>query len=164
MILDSAGIQKILPHRYPFLMVDTILEIERLKRIVGLKCVSINESYFQGHFPGKPVMPGVLIIEGMAQTGGLLLLLEIPDREKKLLYFAAVDEARFRRPVVPGDQLRMEVTVLKYRPSFCRLKGVATVNGEVVAEAVLRCMLVDRDAVPEPGEAPADAVVGIRDE
>ena len=164
MILDSAGIQKILPHRYPFLMVDTILEIERLKRIVGLKCVSINESYFQGHFPGKPVMPGVLIIEGMAQTGGLLLLLEIPDREKKLLYFAAVDEARFRRPVVPGDQLRMEVTVLKYRPSFCRLKGVATVNGEVVAEAVLRCMLVDRDAVPEPGEAPADDVVGVRDE
>ena len=164
MILDSAGIQKILPHRYPFLMVDTILEIERLKRIVGLKCISINESYFQGHFPGKPVMPGVLIIEGMAQTGGLLLLLEIPDREKKLLYFAAVDEARFRRPVVPGDQLRMEVTVLKYRPSFCRLKGVATVNGDVVADAVLRCMLVDRDAVPEPGEAPADDVVGVRDE
>ena len=164
MILDSVGIQKILPHRYPFLMVDTILEIERLKRIVGLKSVSINESYFQGHFPGKPVMPGVLIIEGMAQTGGLLLLLEIPDREKKLLYFAAVDEARFRRPVIPGDQLRMEVTVLKYRPKFCRLKGVATVNGEVAAEAVLRCMLVDRDPVTSPSEAPADAPVGVRDE
>ncbi|HVA93899.1 MAG TPA: 3-hydroxyacyl-ACP dehydratase FabZ [Candidatus Dormibacteraeota bacterium] len=168
MILDSVGIQKILPHRYPFLMVDTILEIERLKRIVGVKSVSINESYFQGHFPGKPVMPGVLIIEGMAQTGGLLLLLEIPDRDKKLLYFAAVDEARFRRPVVPGDQLRMEVTVLKWRTTFCKLHGVATVNGEVAAEATLKCMLVDRDAAPAPGEASGDvkagATVGVRNE
>jgi 3-hydroxyacyl-[acyl-carrier-protein] dehydratase len=153
MILDSVGIQKYLPHRPPFLMVDAILEIERLKRIVGLKSVSINENYFQGHFPGKPIMPGVLIIEGMAQTGGLLLLLEIPDRDKKLLYFAAVDEARFRRPVVPGDQLRMEVTVLKWRGTFCKLQGVATVNGEVVAEATLKCMLVDRDSEDEPSEA-----------
>ena len=102
MILDTNGIQKILPHRYPFLMVDSILEMERVKRIVGIKNVSINEYYFQGHFPGMPIMPGVLIIEGMAQTGGLLLLLEVPDRESKLLYFVAVDDARFRRPVVPG--------------------------------------------------------------
>lgn len=160
MILDSVGIQKILPHRPPFLMVDRILEIERLKRIVGLKSVSINESYFQGHFPGKPIMPGVLIIEGMAQTGGLLLLLEIPDRDKKLLYFAAVDEARFRRPVIPGDQLRMEVTVLKYRTTFCKLHAVATVNGEVAAEATLKCMLVDRDPVVAPSDSTADDPVG----
>jgi 3-hydroxyacyl-[acyl-carrier-protein] dehydratase len=162
MIFDTIGIQKILPHRYPFLMVDTIVELERLKRIVGLKNVSINESYFQGHFPGKPIMPGVLIIEGMAQTGGLLLLLEIPEREKKLLYFAAVDEARFRRPVVPGDQLRMEVTVLKWRPTFCKLHGVATVNGEVAAEATLRCMLVDRDATVVPSDATEDTPVGTK--
>ena len=159
MFLDTAGIMKYLPHRPPFLMVDTILEVERLKRIVGLKSVSINESYFQGHFPGKPIMPGVLIIEGMAQTGGLLLLLEIPERDNKLLYFAAVDEARFRRPVLPGDQLRMEVTVLKYRPTFCKLTAQATVNGEIAAEAILRCMLVDRDPVAAPREAPTEVDV-----
>ena len=162
MIFDTIGIQKILPHRYPFLMVDTIVELERLKRIVGLKNVSINENYFQGHFPGMPVMPGVLIIEGMAQTGGLLLLLEIPEREKKLFYFAAVDDARFRRPVVPGDQLRMEITVLKWRQTFSKVHGIATVNGEVVAEATLRCMLVDRDPVAVPSDATADATVGAK--
>src|SRR5580704_10197405 len=156
MILDSIGIQKYLPHRPPFLMVDTIVEVERFKRIVGLKSVCINEAYFQGHFPGKPIMPGVLIIEGMAQTGGLLLLMEIPDRDKKLLYFAAIDEARFRRPVLPGDQLRMEVTVLKYRTTFCKLQGVATVNGELACEATLKCMLVDRDPAPAASESSSD--------
>src|SRR5271170_1749794 len=104
MLLDSIEIQKILPHRYPFLLVDAIEEMEPKKRIVGIKNVTINEYFFQGHFPGKPIMPGVLIIEAMAQTGGLLLLTEIPDRDSKLLYFVAVDNARFRRPVVPGDQ------------------------------------------------------------
>jgi 3-hydroxyacyl-[acyl-carrier-protein] dehydratase len=146
MILDSSGIQSILPHRYPFLMVDAVLEMERMKRIVGIKNVSINEYFFQGHFPGKPILPGVLIIEAMAQTGGLLLLMEVPDRENKLLYFVAVDDARFRRPVVPGDQLRLEVTVISWRGTFCKLRGVGLVNGELAAEATLMCKMVDREA------------------
>jgi 3-hydroxyacyl-[acyl-carrier-protein] dehydratase len=164
MILDSVAIQKILPHRYPFLLVDTVVEIERLKRIVSIKNVSVNEGFFQGHFPGKPVMPGVLIVEGMAQTGGLLLLSEIPDREKKLFYLAAVDEARFRRPVVPGDQLRIEVTVLKWKVKFCKLQAVATVNGDIAAEAILRCMLVDREPDLAASDNPANTTVGVRDE
>ncbi len=150
MLLDVVEIQKILPHRYPFLMVDAILEVERLKRVVGVKNVSINEAYFQGHFPGKPIMPGVLIIEAMAQTGGLLLLLEVPDRENKLLYFVAVDGARFRRPVVPGDQLRLEVSVISWRGDFCKLEGKATVNGQLAAEATLMCKMVDREQVAKP--------------
>ncbi len=145
MILDVTEIQKILPHRYPFLFVDAIVEMERLKRVVGIKNVTINESYFQGHFPGKPIMPGVLIIEAMAQTGGLLLLQEVPDRENKLLYFVAVDGARFRRPVVPGDQLKLEIKVVSWRGDFCKLDGRATVDGQLAAEATLMCKMVDRD-------------------
>jgi 3-hydroxyacyl-[acyl-carrier-protein] dehydratase len=145
MLMDIIEIQKLLPHRYPFLMIDGIEEIERLKRIVGVKNVTINEAHFQGHFPGKPIMPGVLIIEAMAQTGGLLLLLEIPDRENKLLYFVAIDEARFRRPVVPGDQVKVEVKVISWRGDFCKLEGKARVNGEVAAEAILMCKMVDRE-------------------
>jgi 3-hydroxyacyl-[acyl-carrier-protein] dehydratase len=150
MILDAKGIQEILPHRYPFLMVDAILEIERFKRIVGLKNVSINEAYFQGHFPGMPIMPGVLIIEAMAQTGGLLLLKEVPDREKKLLYFIAVDGARFRRPVLPGDQLRIEMKVVRWRGDFCKLEGKVTVGGELAAEATLMCKTVYRQDAGAP--------------
>ena len=145
MILDVNEIQKILPHRYPFLFVDGIVEMERLKRVVGVKNVTINESFFQGHFPGKPIMPGVLIIEAMAQTGGLLLLQEVPDRENKLLYFVAVDGARFRRPVVPGDQLKLEITVISWRGDFCKLEGRATVDGQLAAEATLMCKMVDRE-------------------
>jgi 3-hydroxyacyl-[acyl-carrier-protein] dehydratase len=152
MLLDTTEIQKILPHRYPFLMVDTIEEIERVKRIVGIKNVSINEAHFQGHFPGKPVMPGVLIIESMAQTGGLLLLLEIPDREKKLVYFVAIDDARFRRPVVPGDQLRIEMKVISWRGDFCKLDGKVTVGGELAAEAILMCKMVDREVLQKTSE------------
>jgi 3-hydroxyacyl-[acyl-carrier-protein] dehydratase len=145
MILDNIGIQKILPHRYPFLMVDAIVEMERLKRIVGIKNVTVNEDFFAGHFPGKPVMPGVLIVESMAQTGGVLLLQEVADRDSKLLYFVAIDDARFRRPVVPGEQLRVEVNVISWRGNFCKLAGTATVNGQLAAEATLMCKMVDRE-------------------
>jgi len=154
MSMDIVEIQKLLPHRYPFLMVDRILEWERLKSVVGIKNVTINEAHFQGHFPGAPVMPGVLIIESMAQVGGLLLLLEIPDREKKLLYFVAVDGARFRRPVVPGDQLRVEMKVISWRGDFCKLEGRATVDGQLAAEATLMCKMVDREPAPK-AETPA---------
>lgn len=150
MLLDINEIQKILPHRYPFLMVDAILEIEPRKRIVGIKNVTINEGFFQGHFPGKPILPGVLMIEAMAQAGGLLLLREFPDHDEKLLYFVAIDDARFRRPVIPGDQIRLEVSVLSLRGYFCKLRGVATVGGELAAEATLMCKMVDRDPVESP--------------
>jgi 3-hydroxyacyl-[acyl-carrier-protein] dehydratase len=154
MILDVNEIQKILPHRYPFLFVDAIVEMERLKRVVGIKNVTINESHFQGHFPGQPIMPGVLIIEAMAQTGGLLLLQEVPDRDKKLLYFVAVDGARFRRPVVPGDQLKVEMKVISWRGDFCKLDGRATVDGQLAAEATLMCKMVDRDPLEKTENAP----------
>ena len=147
-ILTITDIMKILPHRYPMLLVDRVLELEPGKRIVCIKNVTANEQFFQGHFPGAPVMPGVLIIEAMAQTGGVLLLQEVPDREHKLLYFVAVDDARFRRPVLPGDQLRLEVNVVSWRGNFCKLEGKATVDGQLAAEATLMCKMVDRDPVP----------------
>ena len=156
MLLDINDIQKILPHRYPFLLIDGIEEMERWKRIVGIKNVTINEHFFQGHFPGKPIMPGVLIIESMAQTGGLLLLQEVPDREKKLIYFVAIDNARFRRPVVPGDRLRLEMNVLAWRSGFCKLQGRATVDGEMAAEASLMCKMVDLETEQSPAAVPAE--------
>ena len=148
--LDIHDILKILPHRYPFLLIDRVLDLRRKERIVAIKNVTINEPFFAGHFPGLPIMPGVLIVEALAQTGGILLLSEIPDRENKLLYFVAMDDARFRRPVVPGDQLRLEVTVLSWRSggTFCKMHGKATVNGELAAEGTVMCKMVDRDAAP----------------
>lgn len=143
-MMDVVEIQKILPHRYPFLLVDRILEIDPGKRIVGVKNVTVNEEFFLGHFPGRPVMPGVLIVEAMAQVGGVLLLKDIPNRENKLVLFAGIDEARFRRPVVPGDQLRFEVEVLRLKSSSCKLQGKAYVDGNLVAEAVILSAMVDR--------------------
>lgn len=141
---DIEWIQSVLPHRYPILLVDRVLEMEPRKRIVAIKNVTINEPVFTGHFPGRPVFPGVLLIEGMAQAGGLLLLQEIPDREGKLLYFASIENARFRRPVVPGDQVRYEIEVIKLRKTYCKLTAKALVDGEVAAEAVLSSVMVDR--------------------
>ena len=144
MILTINDIMKVLPHRYPMLLVDRILEIEEGKRIVGIKNVTANEQFFQGHFPGAPVMPGVLIVEAMAQCGAVLFLREIPDRDRKLFLFGGVDKARFRKPVVPGDQLRLECEVLAKRGGTVKLRGVARVEGNLVAEAELLSVMVDR--------------------
>ncbi len=144
-MLDINEIMKLLPHRYPMLLVDRILEIaEDGKRIVGLKNVSANEQFFQGHFPGAPVMPGVLIVEAMAQCAAVLFLREIEDRETKLFLFGGVDKARFRRPVLPGDQLILEIDVLQKRASTVKVRGTAKVAGVVVAEAELLSVMVER--------------------
>jgi beta-hydroxyacyl-ACP dehydratase FabZ len=142
-MLDVRQIMEILPHRYPFLLVDRVLEIGE-DRIVALKNVTYNEPYFQGHFPGVPVMPGVLLVEAMAQAGGVLMLRDVPDRQQKLIYFTGIDRCRFRRPVVPGDQVIFEVRVLKKRARFAVLEGLAKVDGELVAEAQLSSAMVDR--------------------
>jgi beta-hydroxyacyl-ACP dehydratase FabZ len=142
--LDVRAIMGRIPHRYPFLLVDRVIEILPQRRIVAIKNVTINEPFFQGHFPGAPVMPGVLIIEALAQAGAVLLLSDIPDRESKLVYFTGIDEARFRRPVVPGDQVRLTMDVLKLRAKTCKMRGVAEVDGELVAEAEIMSALVDR--------------------
>lgn len=141
---DIEWILSVLPHRYPILLVDRVLEMEPGKRIVAVKNVTINEPVFLGHFPGRPVMPGVLLIEGMAQAGGLLLLHDIPDRQNKLLLFASIEEAKFRRPVIPGDQVRYEIEVLRLRSTYCKLAGKALVDGQLAAEAVLSSAMVNR--------------------
>jgi len=152
MQLDINEIQKFLPHRYPFLLIDKVVEMVRFKRIVAIKSVTINEGFFQGHFPGKPVMPGVLILESMAQAGGLLLLQEIPDRDHKLLYLASMNDVKFRRPVVPGDQLRVEVDILSWKGDRCKIQAKAYVEQNLAAEATLLCLMVDRDRQDSPGK------------
>jgi beta-hydroxyacyl-ACP dehydratase FabZ len=145
MLMDVNEIQNIIPHRFPFLLVDAILELDPSKKIVGIKNVTINEPFFQGHFPGVPVMPGVLIVEAMAQVAAVMVMKELPDREKKLVYFSGIDQARFRQPVVPGDQLRMIIETIKMRPRHGKLKGEAFVRDKLVAEAQIFSTIVDRD-------------------
>jgi beta-hydroxyacyl-ACP dehydratase FabZ len=142
--LDVRWVMSVLPHRYPILLVDRVLEIEPKERIVALKNVTANEDFFNGHFPGAPVMPGVLLVEGLAQAGGVLLLHDIPPEERKLIYFMGIEQAKFRRPVTPGDQVIYEVDVLRLRSSHCKLQGRVLVDGKVSAEAVITSAMVDR--------------------
>ncbi|MDF1502647.1 bifunctional UDP-3-O-[3-hydroxymyristoyl] N-acetylglucosamine deacetylase/3-hydroxyacyl-ACP dehydratase [Roseisolibacter sp. H3M3-2] len=142
-VLGIEEIMKVLPHRYPFLLVDRIVEMEA-KRVVGLKNVTINEPFFQGHFPGHPIMPGVLIVEAMAQTGGMLLLGQVPDPSQKVVYFMSLDNVKFRRPVKPGDALRFELEIVQVRGPVCKMHGVARVDGEIVCEADMAAMVRDR--------------------
>lgn len=142
--MDVVEIQRILPHRYPFLMIDRVTEVERMQRIVAIKNVTINEPWFHGHFPGHPLMPGVLIIEAMAQAGGILLLMDVPDRSSKLVVFTGIDDAKFRKPVVPGDTVRFEVTVAQWRSRAGKMNGAAYVGDKLVCEATLSCMLVPK--------------------
>jgi 3-hydroxyacyl-[acyl-carrier-protein] dehydratase len=143
-ILDINDIQRILPHRYPFLLIDRVVELERRQRIVAIKNVSINEPFFAGHFPNMPIMPGVLIVEAIAQAGGALLLTEVEDRDDKLMVFTGIERARFRRPVMPGDQLRIEVEVKAWRGTAVRMEGKVFVGEKRVAEATVTCQLVPR--------------------
>ena len=145
-MIDIRAIEKCIPHRYPFLLIDRVLEMEPSQRAVALKNVTYNEPFFTGHFPGEPIMPGVLIIEAMAQAGAVLMLQEMQDRDSKLVLFTGIDRARFRRPVVPGDQLIMTVEVIKNRGSACKLHGYAEVDGQRAAEANIMSALIDRDA------------------
>jgi UDP-3-O-[3-hydroxymyristoyl] N-acetylglucosamine deacetylase/3-hydroxyacyl-[acyl-carrier-protein] dehydratase len=143
-ILNIEQIMHYLPHRYPFLLVDRVVEFEERKRIVGLKNVTINEPFFQGHFPGRPVMPGVMIIEAMAQVGGLLVLENVENLEDKVIYFMALDNVRWRRPVTPGDQIRFEVELVQVRGATVKMRGTGTVDGQLAAEADMMARVVDR--------------------
>lgn len=146
--LDIDEIRRILPHRYPMLLVDRILEMTS-EKIIGIKNVTTNEPFFAGHFPDYPVMPGVLIVEALAQTAGVLVLGNIPDRDNYLVFLVSIDYAKFRKPVRPGDQLRMELTVLKRKGTVAKMAGRATVEGVLVAEAEVMCKLQRKDEAPE---------------
>ena len=145
-MMDVREIQEILPHRYPFLLVDRILELETGRRIVGIKNITINEPFFQGHFPGYPIMPGVLIVEALAQVGGLLAYKSHKLSGDQLVFFLGIDKAKFRKPVFPGDQLKLVLEVLRERPPFWRMKGWAYVGEELVCEAELKAMIADKEA------------------
>ncbi|MGZ8421949.1 MAG: 3-hydroxyacyl-ACP dehydratase FabZ [Nitrospira sp.] len=145
-VMDSMEIQSILPHRYPFLLVDRIRELDPDRRIVGIKNVSINEPFFQGHFPGRPVMPGVLILEALAQVGGVLAFKSLGSVGRPVVYLTGIDGAKFRKPVVPGDILRLEVDVIKRRPPFWKMQGKAFVDAELVCEAEVTAMVTDEKA------------------
>jgi 3-hydroxyacyl-[acyl-carrier-protein] dehydratase len=161
-VLDIRQIMAILPHRYPFLLIDRIIESSPRKRIVAIKNVTINEPFFQGHFPEYAIMPGVLVVEAIAQAGGVLLLPEVPEHETKLMVFSGIDRARFRRPVVPGDQIRIEVDVLNWKPRAARLEGKVYVEKKLVCEATIMCQVVPRPgkstAASEPAASPAPPV------
>ena len=143
-LMDVRAIKEVLPHRYPFLLVDRVLELEPFVRVKAIKNVTANEEFFNGHFPGQPVMPGVLILEALAQAGGVMMLRDDPERADKLMLFTGVEKARFRRPVVPGDQLVLEVETLQHRRNHCRLDARALVDGKVAAQAVLMSATVAR--------------------
>jgi len=153
--IDIQEILGILPHRYPFLLIDRIVEFEPTKRLVAIKNVTINEPFFQGHFPGHPIMPGVLVVEAMAQAGGIIIMRETPDRDHKLVVFTGIERAKFRRPVTPGDQLRIEVDVLSFRPRAGRIEGKAYVDGKLACEATLTCQVVPRKRDGKPGQGSA---------
>jgi 3-hydroxyacyl-[acyl-carrier-protein] dehydratase len=144
MTFNIQEIMGFLPHRYPFLLIDRIVEFERAKRLVAIKNVTVNEPFFQGHFPGYPIMPGVLVIEAMAQAGGMIIMTEIPEPETKLVVFTSIERAKFRRPVTPGDQLRIEVEVLAFRSRAGRMGAKAWVDGKLACEATLTCQVVPR--------------------
>ncbi|MBI3790709.1 MAG: 3-hydroxyacyl-ACP dehydratase FabZ [Gemmatimonadetes bacterium] len=143
-MIEADAIMKKLPHRYPFLLVDRILELEPNKRVVGIKNCTINEPFFQGHFPGHPIMPGVLIVEAMAQVGGMLLMGSVEHPERHVVYIVSLDNVKFRRPVTPGDQVRFELEVIRLRGTLCRMKGIAKVGDDICAEAEMAAMLRDR--------------------
>jgi 3-hydroxyacyl-[acyl-carrier-protein] dehydratase len=164
MTFNIQEIMDFLPHRYPFLLIDRVVEFEATKRLVAIKNVTYNEPFFQGHFPGFPIMPGVLVVEAMAQAGAMIMMAEIPDRSKKLVVFTGIERAKFRRPITPGDQLRIEVEVLSFRTRAGRIQGRALVDGKVACEATLTCQIVPRaretKAAVEPVAAePVAAVV-----